>query len=112
MHAPQPQSGYDKAGLDHIAPDCAGANFYAIDRGLRDLLQLYLEPNDFRRLESHFDRLGALAGGRLDEMARAAEKPPPGRNARDRFGPHGGWIGYPSACPGMEKIGVLQFTVH
>ena len=28
-----------RRGADHIAPDCAGQNFYAIDRGLRDLLQ-------------------------------------------------------------------------
>ena len=27
-----------RRGADHIAPDCAGQNFYAIDRGLRDLL--------------------------------------------------------------------------
>ena len=61
----------------HIAPDCAGQNFYEIDRGLRDLLRLYLEPEDFRRLEPHFDRLGELAGGRLDELARIADKHPP-----------------------------------
>src|SRR5882724_12204897 len=75
MHAPQSQASLDptkaqdsKRGADHIAPDCAGQNFYAIDRGLRDLLRIYLEPNDLRRLEPHFDRLGALAGGRLDQM--------------------------------------------
>ena len=48
-----------KHGADRIAPDGAGQNFYAIDRGLRDLLRLYLQPDDFRRLEPHFDRLGA-----------------------------------------------------
>ena len=93
MHAPHSQKSFDKTaaqerdrGAHHIAPDCAGQNFYAVDRGLRDLLQLYLEPNDFRRLEPHFDRLGVLAGGRLDELARAADKHPPVLNARDRFG--------------------------
>jgi acyl-CoA dehydrogenase len=55
-----------RRGADHIAPDCAGQNFYAIDRGLRDLLAHYLTPDDFARLEPHFDRLGALAGNRLD----------------------------------------------
>jgi hypothetical protein len=75
MHAPASQKSFENAqnpdrGADHLAPDCAGRNFYAIDRGLRGLLPLYLEPNDFRRLEPHFDRLGALAGGRLDELAR------------------------------------------
>ena len=28
---------------DHIAPDCSGLNFFAIDRSLRDLLGLYME---------------------------------------------------------------------
>ena len=79
MDARAPQISLDgshqrqKHGADHIAPDCTGQNFYAIDRGLRDLLQLYLQPADFRTLEPHFTRLGALAGGRLDELARAAE---------------------------------------
>jgi hypothetical protein len=76
MHAPPSHASFAEArnidrGPDHIAPDCAGQNFYAIDRGLRDLLRLYLEPTDFRRLEPHFDRLGVLAGGRLDELARS-----------------------------------------
>src|SRR5258705_4392277 len=92
MHAPSPHGSVGKApvegrGADHIAPDCAGQNFYAIDRGLRDLVRLYLEPDDLGRLEPHFDRLGILAGSRLDELARVAEQHPPGLNARDRCGP-------------------------
>ena len=31
-----------RRGADHLAPDGAGQNFYVIDRGLRDLLPLYL----------------------------------------------------------------------
>ena len=62
-----------RRGADHIAPDCAGQNFYACDRGLRDLLPLYLSSQDFARLGPHFDRLGQLAGGRLDELARIAD---------------------------------------
>ena len=60
-------------GAEHLAPDGAGQNFYAIDRGLRDLLPLYLAADDFQKLEPHFDRLGELAGGRLDELARIAD---------------------------------------
>ena len=91
MHAPPSHKSFDQAqdrnrGPDHVAPDCAGQNFYAIDRGLRDLLQAYLDPNDFRRLQPHFNRLGELAGGRLDQLARIADKHPPLLNARDRFG--------------------------
>src|ERR1700752_131512 len=91
MDARSPQASRNvtaafRRGADHIAPDCAGQNFYAVDRGLRDLLPLYLSPTDFARLEPHFDRLGALAGGRLDELARIADRNPPVVIPRDRFG--------------------------
>ncbi len=119
MHAPQSQASLDQAkaqgsnrGADHIAPDCAGQNFYAIDRGLRDLLRIYLEPNDLRRLEPHFDRLGALAGGRLDELARTADKHPPVLNARDRFGRDEDWIDYHSSYREMEAIAFGDFQFH
>jgi acyl-CoA dehydrogenase len=117
MHAPPPQKSFVDAqaqdrGPDHVAPDCAGQNFYAVDRGLRDLLQLYLEPGDFRRLEPHFDHLGALAGGRLDELARIADKHPPVLNARDRFGRDEDWIDYHSSYREMEKIAFGDFQFH
>jgi acyl-CoA dehydrogenase len=117
MHAPPPQKSFVDAqaqdrGPDHVAPDCAGQNFYAVDRGLRDLLQLYLQPGDFRRLEPHFDRLGALAGGRLDELARIADKHPPVLNARDRFGRDEDWIDYHSSYREMEKIAFGDFQFH
>ena len=81
----------DPAG--HVAPDCAGHNFYAIDRGLRDLLALYLHPTS-AMLEPHFQRLGVLAGGRLDELARMADQHRPVLHARDRFGRDEDWIEY------------------
>jgi acyl-CoA dehydrogenase len=119
MHAPQSQTSLDKTaaqdlerGPDRIAPDCAGQNFYAVDRGLRDLLRLYLAPDDFRRLEPHFDRLGVLAGGRLDELARAADKHPPVLNARDRFGRDEDWIDYHASYREMEKIAFGDFQFH
>jgi acyl-CoA dehydrogenase len=99
-------------GPDHIAPDGAGANFYAIDRGLRDLLQAYLEPNDFRRLEPHFNRLGELSGGRLDQLARVADKHPPVLNPRDRFGRDEDWIDYHSSYREMEQIAFGDFQFH
>src|SRR3979409_1718638 len=101
-----------RGGADHIAPDCAGQNFYAIDRGLRDLLQAYLEPDDFRRLEPHFDRLGALAGGRLDELARPADKHPPVLHPRDRFGRAGDGIDYHASYREMESIAFGDFQFH
>jgi acyl-CoA dehydrogenase len=101
-----------RRGADHIAPDCAGQNFYAIDRGLRDLLKVYLAPDDFGRLEPHFDRLGALAGGRLDELARIADKHPPVLNPRDRFGRDEDWIDYHFSYREMEQIAFGDFQFH
>ncbi len=117
MHAPPSQKPFVDAaaqarGADLIAPDCAGMNFYALDRGLRDLLGLYLQPADFRRLQPHFDRLGELAGGRLDELARIADKHPPVLNARDRFGRDEDWIDYHSSYREMEKIAFGDFQFH
>lgn len=119
MHAPhasesQAIAGSPTAGrgADHLALDCAGENFYAIDRGLRDLIRLYLAREDFARLEPHFDRLGALAGGRLDELARAADKHPPVLNPRDRFGRDEDWIDYHSSYREMEQIAFGDFQFH
>jgi alkylation response protein AidB-like acyl-CoA dehydrogenase len=115
-HAPKSQAIADTQrpghGADHLALDCAGENFYAIDRGLRDLIRLYLAPDDFQRLEPHFHRLGALAGGRLDELARAADKHPPVLNPRDRFGRDEDWIDYHSSYREMENIAFGDFQFH
>jgi acyl-CoA dehydrogenase len=99
-------------GPSDIAPDCAGQNFYTLDRGLRELLPFYLTTEDFRHLEPHFDRLGALAGGRLDELARLSDKHPPVLNPRDRFGRDEDWIDYHSSYRDMENIAFGDFQFH
>src|ERR1700742_1986865 len=113
MHAPHaPKSPAAKQGPDHLGLDCSGENFYAIDRGLRDLLRLYLSSEDFSHLEPHFSRLGQLAGGRLDELAPAAHKHPPVLNPRDRFGRDEDWIDYHSSYREMEQIAFGNFQFH
>src|SRR5262249_41644036 len=99
-------------GAHYLAPDCTGQNFYAIDRGLRDLLPLYLSAEHFRRLEPHFDRLGKLAGGRLDELARAADKHEPVLHPRDRFGRDEDVIDYHGSYRAMETIAFGDFQFH
>jgi acyl-CoA dehydrogenase len=101
-----------RRGADHIAPDAAGQNFYAVDRALRDLLAHYLSPSDFRHLEPHFDRLGRLAGGRLDELARLADKHAPVLHPRDRFGRDEDFIDYHSSYREMEQIAFGEFQFH
>ena len=120
MHGPQPirpvedfTAEPERAdGAAHIARDCAGLNFYEIDRGLRDLLALYLADEDYRQLAPHFHRLGHLAGGRLDELARIADKNPPVLHARDRFGRDEDWIDYHPAYREMESIAFGDFQFH
>src|SRR5688500_14431437 len=70
-------------GSDAVAPDCAGQDFYALDRGLQQLLALYLPANLRAQMEPHFKRLGVMAGGRLDELARVADRNGPVLRPRD-----------------------------
>jgi acyl-CoA dehydrogenase len=102
-------------GSDHLALDCRGMNFYRIDRGLQDLLKLYVDPIDPKlraRMETHYDRLGELAGGKLDELAEAADKHPPVLHPRDRFGRDEDWIEYHPAYREMEKIAFGELGLH
>ncbi len=99
-------------GAHHIAPDVHGQNFYAIDRQLQDLLRLYMEPGLRAQMTPHFERLGELAGGRLDELAMIADKHPPVLQPRDRFGRDEDWIDYHPAYREMEKIAYEEFGLH
>jgi acyl-CoA dehydrogenase len=99
-------------GAHHIANDMHGQNFYAIDRQFQDLMSLYMEPGLRAAMTPHFDRLGALAGGRLDELAMTADKHPPVLNVRDRFGRDEDWIDYHPAYREMEKIAFEEYGMH
>jgi alkylation response protein AidB-like acyl-CoA dehydrogenase len=99
-------------GAHHIAPDIHGQNFWAIDRQFQDLLSLYMDPGLLTHMTPHFDRLGVLAGGRLDALAQIADKHPPVLNPRDRFGRDEDWIDYHPAYREMEKIAFDEFGMH
>src|SRR5476651_1181115 len=70
----------DQPGL--LAPDTSGMNFYRADPALTELLRIHLSDPLFRHIEPHLDRLGALAGGHLDECARLADRHVPVLPAR------------------------------
>jgi acyl-CoA dehydrogenase len=101
-----------RTGSDWIAPDCSGMDFYAADQGLRDLLALYVPAEVRVVLQPHWARLGALAGGRLDELARIADRHGPVLHARDRFGHDEDWIEYHPAYREMEAIAFGDFQFH
>ncbi|MET4699726.1 acyl-CoA dehydrogenase [Constrictibacter sp. MBR-5] len=95
-----------------VAPDCRGQNFYRVDHGLRTLLPLYLDAAPLAHFAPHFDRMGELAGGRLDELADAADKHPPVLHPRDRFGRDEDRIEYHPAYREMERIAFGDFGLH
>ena len=99
-------------GAHHIAADVHGQNFYAIDRQFQDLMRLYMEPGLHQQMTPHFERLGALAGGRLDELAMIADRNIPVLQPRDRFGRDEDWIDYHPAYREMEKIAYEEFGLH
>ncbi len=98
--------------LSPLATDCAGWDFWTVDRGVRDLVGLYLDPAAYSHLAPHFSRLGQLAGGRLDELARIADRNGPVLRPRDRFGRDEDWIEYHPAYREMEQIAFGDFQFH
>ncbi|MFP5406483.1 MAG: DNA alkylation response protein, partial [Gammaproteobacteria bacterium] len=69
-----------------LVPDNFGANLFRADPGFEPLLALYLPADLLAHLGPHLDRLGALAGGRLDELAATADRNPPTLSYRTRSG--------------------------
>jgi len=67
-------------------PDSRGLNLYRADPMLARLASLYLPADLCAHLQPHLDRLGALAGGRLDELAGTADRNPPRLHHRTRRG--------------------------
>ncbi len=92
-------------------PETRGANFFAIDRSLRDLLTLYLPEEDRRHLEPHFMRLGALIGDRLDDLAAAADRNPPVLHPRDRQGRDVGHVEKHPAYRELERLAFSEFEM-
>jgi alkylation response protein AidB-like acyl-CoA dehydrogenase len=114
MHQPAKQNDVtnpaDQPGL--LAPDTSGMNFYRADPALTDLLRIHLTDALFRHIEPHLDRLGALAGGHLDECARLADRHVPVLHQRDRFGRDAQWIEYHPAYRELERAAFGEFGIH
>ncbi len=106
------QHNAPRSGSDWIAPDCNGMDFYSLDQGLQDLLAIYLPSEILDRLMPHYQRLGQLAGTRLDDLARIADRHPPVLHPRDRFGRDFDWIEYHPVYREMEQIAFGDFQFH
>ena len=89
--------------------DTRGANLYRADPALADLLKLCVAPELFAHVEPHLDRLGALAGGRLDALAGTADRNPPRLHHRDRTGADRQWIEKHPAYEEMERMAFADY---
>jgi acyl-CoA dehydrogenase len=71
----------------HVSvPDSRGINLFTVDEYARDLFALYLPADLNAFLLPHFERLGALAGSTLSDLANSADKNPPTLSVRTRSG--------------------------
>lgn len=99
-------------GSHHLAADCAGMNFYSVDRSLNDLLRIYLKPEERRHFDPYFQRMGLLSGGRLNELSIVADRNTPVLHQRTRWGEDEDWIEYHPAYREMEQIAFGEFQFH
>lgn len=98
-----------QAPYRNVAPDCHGLNFFDIDRSLQSLLPLYVSADLYEHLLPHLHELGEIAGTRLDELARVADRNKPRLHSRDAMGRDQDWIEFHPAYREMEQIGYGRF---
>jgi alkylation response protein AidB-like acyl-CoA dehydrogenase len=93
----------------HPIPDRHGQNLYSVDTELQSLLALYLPEDLLRHLRPHLERLGGLAGGRLDELAGTADRNPPTLKQRTRTGLDEQQVIKHPAYVEMERLALSEF---
>jgi len=108
----KPEATQHLSGADWVAPDCHGENFYHLDKGFQALLKFYMAPDLHAHMAPHLERLGGLAGGKLDDLSRTADAHPPVLHARDRFGRDEDWIEYHPAYKEMERMAYEDFALN
>lgn len=92
-------------------PDSSGLNLYRADPTLARLVSLYLPHDLASHLQPHLDRLGALAGGRLDILAGIADKNPPVLHHRTRTGADRQSIEKHPAFVEMERLAFGEYGI-
>ncbi|WP_313819026.1 acyl-CoA dehydrogenase family protein [Cupriavidus sp.] len=95
--------------IAHPVPDRHGTSLFTADPDLRALLPLYLPADLFNHLLPHLERMGALAGGVLDELANVADHAPPTLSHRTRTGLDAQAIHKHPAYIELEKVAFADF---
>jgi acyl-CoA dehydrogenase len=97
------------AAASHPIPDRHGQNLFSTDAELHGLLALYLPADLFQHLLPHLDRMGALAGGVLDDLANQADHNPPALTYRTRTGIDTQRIEKHPAYVELERVAFSEF---
>ncbi len=90
-------------------PDARGLNLFRADPYAAPLAQRYLPAALHAHLLPHLDRLGALAGGRMDELAATADKHPPTLSVRSRAGADESRVDKHPAYVELERLAYSEF---
>ena len=93
----------------HAMPDAAGLNFFDADPNLRFALAMRLPDADLTRALPLLREAGKVAGGKLDRLARIAERHPPRLVQYDARGERVDEIEYHPANTAMEQIAFGRF---
>ena len=93
---------------EHPVPDAHGINLFHADAA-RDLLACYLPKDLHQHLLPHLQRLGALAGSLLDDLAGAADKHPPTLSVRTRAGIDTSQVNKHPAYVELERYAYSEF---
>jgi alkylation response protein AidB-like acyl-CoA dehydrogenase len=94
---------------EHPVPDRHGASLFTADPDLAAVASLYLPPDLFRHLLPHLERMGALAGSTLDELAGLADRNPPVLEHRARTGVDVQRIVKHPAYVELERVAFAEF---
>ncbi|WBU56266.1 acyl-CoA dehydrogenase family protein [Paracoccus sediminicola] len=90
-------------------PDSRGSNLYRADPVFAALLSVYLPEPLRTTLQPQIDRMGALAGGPLEELALSADQNPPELILRDRTGAECQRIKKHPAYQELERVAFGDF---
>lgn len=99
------------AAPEHPVPDQFGVNRYRDDAELQRLLGVYLPADLLAHLTPRLERLGDLAGGRLDELAGIADRNPPSLQPRTRTGLDLQQVAKHPAYQEMERLAFGEFAL-
>ncbi|MDF2233760.1 acyl-CoA dehydrogenase family protein [Albimonas sp. CAU 1670] len=97
------------ASIHRNIPDSAGLNVLRADPAMSALLEVYLDPAVHARIMPQVDRMGALAGGALEELALSADKNPPVLHIRARNGADDERIEKHPAYRELERVAFSEF---